>query len=310
MKVALFGGTGFVGSYLVDALLEHGHSPRLLVRPGSEGKVRQPERCELVPGEIGAPEAVTACLEGTAAAIYNIGLLREFPGRGDTWEAMHYAGATSAIDLAEQGGTRRFILTSANGASPDGTGYQSTKYRAEQHLASSRLEWTVFRPSVVFGDPRGRMEFCTQLRDEMILRPIPAPLFHEGLWPGGAGRFRMSPVAIEDVAMAYVRALETPASHRRILPLGGPESPEWREILRIIAAAAGRRKVMLPAPVGMIRAAATLFDAYEWFPVTRPQLQMLMEGNTCDGREAWTLFGIEPKRFAVESLGYLRAGQR
>ncbi|HUG98598.1 MAG TPA: NAD(P)H-binding protein [Gammaproteobacteria bacterium] len=309
MKVALFGGTGYVGGYLVDALLEHGHTPRLLVRAGSEAKVREPGRCEVVTGEIGAPAAVAACLEGADAAIYNIGLLREFPRQGITWEAMHYAGAARCIDAALSGGVGRFILMSANGARPEGTGYQATKYRAEQYLAGSGLDWTVFRPSVVFGDPRGQMEFCTQLRDEMILRPIPAPLFHKGLWPGGAGRFRMSPVAVENLAAAFARALETSATHGRILPLCGPEALEWREILRIIAAAVGRRKLMLPAPVGVVRAAATLLDGFGWFPVTRPQLQMLLEGNTCDGREAWRMFGIEPARFTVESLGYLRVGK-
>jgi uncharacterized protein YbjT (DUF2867 family) len=120
----------------------------------------------------------------------------------------------------------------------------------------------------------------------------------------------MSPVAIEDVAAAFVRSLETPASHGRIFPLGGPEALEWREILRIIAAAAGRKKIMLPAPVGVVRAAAALFDGFEWFPVTRAQLQMLLEGNACDGSEAWKLFGITPRRFSVESLAYLgRRGQ-
>ena len=310
MKVTLFGGTGFVGSYLVDTLVAAGHTPRLLVRSGSEGKVRQPGRCEIVPGEIDNARAVAASLEGADAAIYNIGLIREFPQQGITWEALHYAGAVTAIDAAARGGVRRFVLMSANGARPEGTGYQSTKHRAEQHLAGSGLDWTAFRPSVVFGDPRGQMEFCTQLRDEMITRPIPAPLFYEGLWPAGAGRFRMSPVAIQDVADAFVRSLETPASHGRVLPLGGPEALEWRAILRIIAAATGRRKIMLPAPVAAVRAVAALFDRFAWFPVTRPQLQMLLEGNACDGREAWELFGITPARFAVESLAYLGAGRR
>ena len=310
MKVALFGGTGFVGSYLVDALVEAGHTPRLLVRSGSEGKVRQPARCEIVLGEIDQPEAVAACMEGADAAIYNIGLIREFPKRGITWEAMHYTGAVTAIDAAVRGGVRRFVLMSANGVKPGGTGYQSTKYRAEQYLAGSGLDWTIFRPSVVFGDPRGQMEFCTQLRDEMIAAPMPAPLFHEGIWPGGAGRFRMSPVAVENVAAAFVRALDTPASHGRIFPLGGPDALEWREILRIIAAATGRKKVMVPAPVGVVRAVAALLDGFEWFPVTRDQLQMLLEGNACDGREAWALFGIEPIRFEPAALGYLRAERR
>jgi uncharacterized protein YbjT (DUF2867 family) len=306
MKVAIFGGTGFVGSYLVDRLLADGHTPRVLVRAGSASKLRQPERHELVTGEIGDADAVARCLEGTEAAIYNIGLIREFPGRGITFEAMHYAGAVTAIDAAVHGGVRRFVLMSANGVKPGGTGYQSTKFRAEQYLASSGLDWTVFRPSVVFGDPRGLQEFCSQLRDEMIAPPLPAPLFHEGLWPGGAGRFRMSPVAVEDVAAAFTGSLAEPASVRRIFPLGGPDALEWREIIAIIAAASGKQKKQtVPAPVGVMRAAASLLDRFEWFPVTGEQLQMLMEGNVCDGSEAWRLFGIEPKHFSLENLGYL-----
>jgi len=306
MKVALYGGTGFVGSYLVDALLAHDHTPRLLVRPGSEEKVVQPERCEIVSGEIDDAGAVAECLRGADAAIYNIGLIREFPAKGITWEAMQYQGAARVMDAAVQAGVRRFLLMSANGVKPEGTGYQRTKYRAEQHLAGSDLDWTVFRPSVVFGESRGREEFCTMLRDQMIKPPIPAPLFYEGVWPGGAGRFQMSPVAAENVAEAFVSSLETPASHGRIFPLGGPEAPEWREILKTIAAASGKPdKLMVPAPVGPTRAVAALFDRFAWFPVTRDQLQMLIEGNACDGSEAWTLFDIQPTRFAVESLGYL-----
>ena len=305
MKVAIFGGTGFVGSYLVDRLLADGHTPRVLVRQGSASKLRQPERHETVTGEIGDADAVARCLEGAEAAIYNIGLIREFPRRGITFEAMHYAGAVTAIDAALRGGVRRFVLMSANGVKPGGTAYQSTKFRAEQYLSSSGLDWTVFRPSVVFGDPRGLQEFCTQLRDEMIAPPLPAPLFHEGLWPGGAGRFRMSPVAVEDVAAAFSASLAEPASVRRIFPLGGPDALEWREIIARIAAASGKKKLTVPAPVGVMRAAASLLDRFEWFPVTGEQLEMLMEGNVCDGSEAWRLFGIEPKRFSAENLRYL-----
>jgi NADH dehydrogenase len=305
MKVAVFGGTGYVGSYLVDRLIGGGHTPRLLIRPGSERKLRQAERCEVVNGEIEDAAAVARCMVGADAAIYLIGLLREFPAKGITWEVSHYVGAVAAMNAALDHGVRRFLLMSANGARPGGTGYQSTKYRAEQHLASTSLDWTVFRPSVMFGDPRGQMEFCTQLRDEMVMRPVPAPLFHEGLWPGGAGRFRMSPVAVEDVAGAFVQALETPSSLGRVLPLCGQEALEWREILRIIAEACGRRKLMLPAPAGLVGAVAGVFDRFEWFPVTRAQLQMLLEGNVCDGRDAWKMFGIEPQPFNAAALAYL-----
>ena len=83
--------------------------------------------------------------------------------------------ARRVIDAAVSQGVRRMLLMSANGARPEGTPYERTKYLAERHLADSGLDGTVFRPSVVFGDPRGRMEFCTQLRDQMIRPPVPAP---------------------------------------------------------------------------------------------------------------------------------------
>jgi uncharacterized protein YbjT (DUF2867 family) len=310
MRIAIFGGTGFVGGYLVDRLLADGHTPRLLVRAGSESKVRQAGRCELVTGDIGDAGAVARCVAGADAAIYNIGLLREFPKRDITFEAMHYEGAVKAVDAAVKAGVGRFLLMSANGVRPEGTDYQSTKFRAEQYLAASGLAWTVFRPSVVFGDPRGLTEFCTQLRDEMVNSPLPMPLFHRGLWPLGAGRFRMSPVAIEDVAAAFAGALAEPAAHRRIFHLCGPDALEWREILAIIAAASGKRKWRVPAPAGLVGAAAALLDGFEWFPVTRDQLRMLVEGNACDGSDAWRLFGITPKPFGVAALSYLEAGSR
>ena len=308
MKVALFGGTGFVGSYLVDSLLAAGHVPRLLVRAGSESRVEQRERCELVSGEIDEHQAVADCLAGCDAAIFNIGLLREFPDRGITFEAMHYRGCVTAIDAAASAGVQRFLLMSANGVAAQGTAYQTTKYRAEQHLAASALDWTVFRPSVIFGDPRGRMEFCSQLRAEMIDMPIPAPLFHEGLLPLNAGRFKLSPVAIEDVAAAFVRSVPMPEACGRVFHLGGTEALEWREIITTIARACGRRKLMLPAPAWAVRTVAAMLESQPWFPITRDQLDMLMAGNVCDGSEAWKLFGIAPRRFDPESLAYLASG--
>ena len=77
MKVAIFGGTGFVGGYLVDALLEAGHEPALLVRAGSEPKVRQSQSVTMVTGDLADLQAVETVLDGAEAVIYNVGILRE-----------------------------------------------------------------------------------------------------------------------------------------------------------------------------------------------------------------------------------------
>lgn len=304
MRVALFGGTGFVGSYLVDALLNAGLQPVLLVRPGSEHRVRHRERCEIVSGSVSDLGAVTSTLSEADAAIYNIGILREFPARGVTFEELHYKAPRRIADACEQLGIGRFVLMSANGVKADGTEYQRSKYRAEQHLQGSGLDWTIFRPSVVFGDPRGRMELATQLLRDIVASPLPAPLFYPGLNRAAAGAFRLSPVHVEDVAQAVVNALLRPLDSRRVISLGGATTLSWREILQTIAAVVGKRKRMVAVPAFGVSTAAALLERFEAFPLTREQLRMLLEGNTCSNAELITQ-GIQPRPFDAGNLGYL-----
>ena len=306
MKVTVFGGTGYVGSYLIDELLDKGHHPVLLVRPGSRHKVRHREHCTLVDGDIASPDTIRTALTGTDAVIYNIGILREFPPSGVTYEALHFEGARRVMDVAEEVGVRRFLLMSANGVKADGTGYQRTKHMAEQYLKTTALNWTVFRPSVLFGEPRGRMEFATQLYRDIVRSPLPAPLFYEGLLPFNAGEFRMSPVYVKDVAAVFVQALDMPETTGQIFPLCGPVSLSWKEILKTIAAAAGTTKRALPAPVLLLKGLALALDRFAFFPITRDQLTMLMEGNTCDGHNAFQHFDLEPVPFDTTRLVYLQ----
>ncbi len=89
-----------------------------------------------------------------------------------------------------------------------------------------------------------------------------------------------------------------------MLPLCGPDDLRWREILTAIAQAVGRRKLMLPAPAWGVSAAAALLDRFEAFPITRDQIRMLMEGNTCT-ENGFTALDITPRAFTAENLRYL-----
>ncbi|MGB5246499.1 MAG: NAD(P)H-binding protein [Woeseia sp.] len=309
MRVALFGGTGFVGSYIIDALLADGHTPVALVRPGSDGKVRHSDHCITVPGDIDDNAAVAATLRDCDAAIYLIGILREDPDAGITFNALQFAGAKHCIDVARKLGVPRFLLMSANGVHADGTAYQRSKFKAEQYLADSGLDGTVFRPSVIYGDPRGRMEFCTQLLEQMIEPPIPAPAFFKGLLPGRGG-FSMSPVHVEDVAQAFIRSLGDSRCVGQVYALGGSETLSWPQIIRRIAVAAGRRKLIVPAPAFGVRLACLLFDRFAWFPLTRDQLTMLLEGNAVASRSAFAALDIEERGFSRDDLAYLSDGGR
>lgn len=304
MKVALFGGTGFVGGYLVDALLSAGHSPVLLVRAGSEDKVRQANAVRIVSGDLTDLRAVEDVLEGADAVIYNVGILREFPRKGITFERLQYRGAVRVIEAARRAGVSRLILMSANGVRKPGTPYQETKFRAEEFARHSGMDVTIFRPSVIFGDPRGTYEFATQLHREMVATPLPGIGFHNG-WSAGKGQIHMSPVHVEDVARAFVEALDDPDTIGKTYTLGGPESLSWTEMVERVAAATGRKKVILPMPIDLMRVGATALDWLPFFPVTRDQLTMLSEGNEVESDDVSQLTKKEPVGFGGDSLKYL-----
>jgi NADH dehydrogenase len=258
-----------------------------------------------VTGDVKDIAAVTDCVASSDAIIYLIGILREFPSKGISFEELQFRGVERTVEAAKAAGVSRFLLMSANGVKPEGTKYQRTKYQAEEAVKSSGLRWTIFRPSVIFGDPKGRMEFCTQLRRDIIDSPLPAPLFYPGLLPVDAGGFSLSPVAVENVAQAFVRSLDFGETEGRTLQLCGPTPKTWRQILETIASAVGKRKTMLPAPAFGVMAAASLMDRQAWFPITRDQITMLLEGNTCREEGAFDLLGIDPTPFDEESLRYL-----
>jgi len=304
VKTAIIGGTGFVGSYIVDALLDAGHEPHVLVRSGSEAKLHRAGECKVTTGDLESPDAVDALVSGCDAVIYNVGILREFPGKGITFEALQYRGAKTVAEAAKRAGVRRFLLMSANGIDSAQTPYQTTKLKAEAMIRDSGLDYTIFRPSVIFGDPRGTMEFATQLYRDMVRVPVPAVGFHTGLSPAH-GEVLMSPVHVRDVADAFVNALSDESTVGKCFVLGGPEVVSWPQMLQRIAEAVGKRKLILPMPIGFMKLGATLLDWLPFFPVTKDQLTMLADGNTAEPDDLVSLIGREPREFSPGNLGYL-----
>lgn len=304
MRVALFGGTGYVGSYLVNALTDAQHEPSLLVRTGSEAKIHRINSCRIIIGDLDSEAAIETTLENCTAVIYCVGILREDRKRGITFEKLQYEALVRVANLAAAQGISRILLMSAKGAKHAGTRYQNTKFRAERYLQTADFATTIFQPSVIFGNPRGRIEFATQLYRDMILPPIPAVGFYSG-WRPSSGAVLMSPVHIEDVALAFVNALDNPATVGKTYELGGPETVSWPEILRRIANATDRKKWVVPMPIGMMYVAATLLDWLSFFPVTRDQLTMLAEGNVVSSADVESLIGRSAQLFSTENLVYL-----
>ena len=252
-------------------------------------------------------DAINKTIEGTDAVIYCIGIIREFPKKGITYENLHFHGAKRCIDSAKKLGINRFILMSANGAKIDGTGYQETKHLAEEYLKYTNLDWTIFRPSLIFGNPRSddRPEFCTQLKKDMLSLPMPAPNFFNGLNPLNAGKFALSPIHVDNVATFFVKSIEMETTIKKTYQLGGT-AYYWKDIILTIAKACEKKKWTIPAPAFAIKIIASLLGGFSWFPITKDQITMLLEGNVCDSSETFNFFNIEPTPFNTETLDYLK----
>lgn len=308
MKVAVFGGTGYVGSYIIEELINQGHTPRLLVRSGSEKKIMKPKKCEVFEGDVNDFEIVEKVISGSDAVIYLIAVIREFPRKGITWEKLQFNGATTCIDISKNHNINRFLLMSANGVKPHGTNYQKTKFMADEYLKNSGLNYTIFRPTSLFGDPRGngRPEFNTQILQDMLSLPIPAPLFHHGLIPNNAGEFAFNPIHVKDVASIFVKSIDNEIMFNKIFRLGGLNKVSWKEMIKTVSKAVGKKKFAIPAPVMVVKTIASFFKYFKWFPVTPEQLTMIMEDNTCESKELFDNLKINPIPYNVENLSYLK----
>ena len=183
MHVALFGGTGFVGSHLSTKLIEHNYKLSLLIR--SDKRVRDVSSSihRIINGSINSMSAIKSNIKNCDVVIYSIGILEETPKLGITFQALQFDGLKAVVDESIKAGVKKFILMSANGVKSDGTNYQASKYHAEEYLKNSDLLYTILRPSVIFGNPHGKMEFITQLYQEVIRPPIPAINFFNGFFP-------------------------------------------------------------------------------------------------------------------------------
>ena len=317
MKVALIGGTGFVGSYLIDELINNEHTPRLLVRENSKHKVMQLDKCEIVKGDIDDDTALKETLEGCDAVIYLIALIREFPKKGLTNEKLQFRGSEKVAKIAEELKVNRFLLMSALGANPNpnGSKYMQAKHLSEQAIKNTKLNWTIMRPSSLFGDPRGgdRPEFCMML-DKLMLNlvpypkflPFPAPSFFTGASPLNSGQYALSMVHVKDVASIFVKALSDEKTIGQTIEIGGKKEVTWNEIIKSIASVTGQKVFMLPAPFFVIFSVAGLLDRFEWFPAGQDQLKDLVKGSVCNSDELFKKYGIEPIPFNTENLSYLR----
>ncbi len=287
MNVLVSGGSGFVGSEIVRQLVAAGHRVRVL----SRGFRRLDPAVRSVLGSVLDPGCLPEACAGCDAVVHLVGIISEIGGQ--TFERVHVDGTRNILAAARAAGVPRFIHMSALGTRPDAVArYHRTKWVAEESVRASGLDWTIFRPSLVFGPGDHFVGLFARISRWSPVLPVM-----------GDGQALLQPVAVDEVARCFVGALAEPRSIGRTFDLCGSERLSFDAVLDAILAATGRRRMKLHIPLPIARLQAAVMESVfprvlrRPSPLNRDQLLMLSEDNVGDPVPASQMFRYRPTGF-------------
>lgn len=290
--VTVFGGGGFIGRYVCEALLKAGVRVRVAERDPRRAYFLQPlgsvGQVAAVRANLTRPATVSRAVEGAAAVINLVGV---FKGNLD---AIHIHGAGDAAAAARAAGAAAFVQISAIGADPaSASTYGRTKGLGEQAVRAAFDQATVIRPSVVFGpEDHFTNRFASLARWPIV--PVIAP------------RARFQPIYVRDLGRAIAAAALDPGRHGgKTCELAGPEVLTMRALNARIAAMAGQSPDLIDVPDFVARAIASL-GFLPGAPLSRDQWLMLQADNVAaDGAPGLEAFGIEPTPLGTVAPAWL-----
>jgi NADH dehydrogenase len=292
MNVVVAGGTGFIGKVVIKKLVERGHHVIALVRPGSVLKILKFSGTETRYIYYDSPGQIAKTLENGEAIINLVGIIRET--KDISFDFAHHTIPQFLAKGARESGIRRFVQMSALGVERNiNSGYFESKELGEKSIKNAgELDWTICRPSIVYGPGDAFVNRFAKMIRQMPFVPVV-----------GDGQYRMQPVWIEDVAEGFVKCLEMPQTIGKIYNIGGPEKIPFNQMLDLIGKAMGKTSVKrVHVPLGIMQVLAKYFGKLSFFPVTSDQITMLLAESTTDDQSYFRDFGITPKQF-IDGIG-------
>jgi len=273
MDVLVTGGTGFVGSALVDELQNRGHDVTALARDPDEGEV--PGGVTIAQGDVTDYDSIEPAFEGMDAVVNLVALSPLFKTpSGLTHEEVHLGGTKHVLQAAEKYDLDRIVQMSALGAESDAnTEYLRTKGEAEIAVRDATIDHVIVRPSIVFGDGAEIVPF-TKRAKQMFAPGLPiAPL------PGG-GKTPFQPIYIGDLAPILADCVDGPEHANQTYEFGGPDVLTLADITRLVYRAEGKSMRVIPIPMAMAGLGLAVLGAVPPFPFNTEQYRSLRVDNT------------------------------
>jgi len=275
MKVLVTGGTGFTGSRVAPLLLQNGFEVRCLTRPSSDRAPLSTLTVEWVTGDLSDAESLTAALRGMDALV-NIA-------------SLGFGHADSILGSMKEAGVKRGIFVSTTAIFTQlNAGSKSIRLAAEEAIHASGLDYTILRPTMIYGSNRDR----NMWRLIRLLRITPVmPIF-------GDGESLQQPIFVDDVAQAVLLALKTNDTIGRSYNIAGKEPLTYNQVIDTVAAALGKRVWKLHLPyMPIVRLLQFTERIGLRLPIKAEQVLRLNEDKSFSYEEAKRDFGYRPRSF-------------
>ena len=265
-------------------LLERGHEVRCLIHTPGRERIFPHRDVEVQYGSISDPTALRNAFYDAESVIHLVGVIR--PTRRSSFDAVHREGTANVLAAAKQAGASHFLYVSVIGAANDQTyPYLYTKWLGEQEVVKSGIHFTIFRPSMLFGEGD---EFLNALAGMIRLFPI-VPVI-------GSGKNRLHPLAADDLARCIAMTLGREDLKGRTIDLGGTERFSYNELVTEVAKAMGKRRLRFHLPVWLMRAVAAVSQGLmPRPPITTDQIKMLGIRSVAEMGEVERIFGFTPQ---------------
>jgi NADH dehydrogenase len=287
MTAVVFGGGGFLGRHLVRRLGKSGavvrvpsRHPTRLAYLRTAGVVGQ-----IVPELVGGldDEELAATIQGADIVINLIGILAE--NRRNSFERIHAALPGRIAAAAASAGVKRLVHVSALGADAhSASAYARSKAAGEAAVMAAFPRATIIRPSIVFGPED---QFFNRFASMALMSPA-LPLI-------GGGKTRFQPVYVGDVADGIMAALSQPDSAGKTYEFGGPTAYSFRELMELMLAEIGLKRLLVPVPWALARFQAGIAEFLPGPPLTRDQVELLKQDNALSGSAPGLMdLGIRP----------------